>query len=282
MKILIIILLLLTACNSENITPLNGKYSTVGDKIGPVITLEDDNKFSFIYVVERDYIPNGNFELKNNEIVCTDTVTGEIAVFKIISDKKLKLDLDKSKLFDGAKYLDKPIVDGMIFEYKGDIDDKTIPLDENIDDEVFITRTIKEKDLISLVEKMYGIIVEKDSSIISSTDKVAFELINGDTNYNINENKSTWEESLKKITGNEVYFGGYNEMVELGFINEEDLYWKDGFIITIDIIDLSDNAINFDFNIWRSGKGAYYLINCKATLDNDDIWNIKIGSEAIS
>ncbi|NLM06321.1 MAG: hypothetical protein GX219_05315 [Tissierellia bacterium] len=282
MKILIIILLFLTACSSENITPLNGKYSTVGDEIGPMLILEENNKFSFTYIIERSYLPNGNFEIKNGELICSDKTTGEVAVFKIISDKKLELDLDKSELIEGAKFLDKPIVDGMILEFKGEIGDKTKHVDRNVEDEAFITEIITEQDLMSLVEKMYGIITEKDPALISHTNKVAFELINGKMNYNIDENKSTWEEFLKKLTGKEVYFGGYEEMSKLGFINEKELYWEDGYIITLDVDDISQNTINFNFTIWRSGTGAYYLNDCKAILENNDKWNIKIGSEAIS
>ena len=94
--------------------------------------------------------------------------------------------------------------------------------------------------------------------------------------------------------------GTYQELVEAGYIDGENLLWEDGCLFSIKETQDEDpvafslpciapgeempdyNGVRFDAEKWRSGTGAYSFTNCTAA-SLDGHWSVyTVGAEAIS
>ena len=73
----------------------------------------------------------------------------------------------------------------------------------------------------------------------------------------------------------------YAELVEQGLIDEEALYFETGLLFTFNGVEIGDNKITFSAEKWRSGLGAYFFMDCTATLAGG-VWSYTVGAEAIS
>lgn len=87
--------------------------------------------------------------------------------------------------------------------------------------------------------------------------------------------------------GLEAMQGTYEEFVEMGYINDEFLYWENGCLFTITERDAGGNdrlnAVTFDATKWRSGLGAYFFFDCTSLRTAPGIWeDYSIGGQAIS
>ena len=94
--------------------------------------------------------------------------------------------------------------------------------------------------------------------------------------------------------------GTYQDFVDGGYIDEENLYWEDGCLFSIKETQDEDpvvfslpsmvpgeempdySGVRFDAKKWRGGTGAYSFTNCTAA-SVDGHWSIyTVGAEAIS
>ena len=89
--------------------------------------------------------------------------------------------------------------------------------------------------------------------------------------------------------------GTFEELCEQGFIDKENLYWKDGLFFSI---KTNEDAVwndpnikeggsvsertSFDAQKWRSGLGAYFFGQCTAQKNADGTWSYTVGQAAIS
>ena len=89
--------------------------------------------------------------------------------------------------------------------------------------------------------------------------------------------------------------GTFEELCEQGFIDRENLYWKDGLLFSI---KTNEDAVwndpnikeggsvsertSFDAQKWRSGLGAYFFGQCTAQKNADGTWSYTVGQAAIS
>ena len=89
--------------------------------------------------------------------------------------------------------------------------------------------------------------------------------------------------------------GTFEELCEQGYIDRENLYWKDGLLFSIktneDAVWNDPNITeggsvseltSFDAQKWRSGLGAYFFGQCTAHKNADGTWSYTVGQEAIS
>lgn len=89
--------------------------------------------------------------------------------------------------------------------------------------------------------------------------------------------------------------GTWEELCEQGYIDKDNLYWKDGLFFSIKTnedaewnlpyIEYGDSIpelTSFDAQKWRSGSGAYYFDQCTAQKNADGKWSYTVGQEAIS
>ncbi len=77
----------------------------------------------------------------------------------------------------------------------------------------------------------------------------------------------------------EVLNGTFEELCEQGFINEEDLYWENGCLLSIReegfLTDEEEDPdeVTFTAQKWRSGLGAIMFTNCTAKQDKNGHWD---------
>lgn len=89
--------------------------------------------------------------------------------------------------------------------------------------------------------------------------------------------------------------GTWDELCEQGFIDKDQLCWKDGLFFSIktneDAVwnlpamkegDSEPELTSFDAQKWRSGLGAYFFGQCTAKKNADGTWSYTVGQEAIS
>ena len=89
--------------------------------------------------------------------------------------------------------------------------------------------------------------------------------------------------------------GTWEELCEQGFIDKENLCWKDGLFFSIKtnedaewnlpMIKEGDSVpelTSFDAQKWRSGLGAYFFGQCSARKNADGTWSYTVGQQAIS
>ena len=80
-----------------------------------------------------------------------------------------------------------------------------------------------------------------------------------------------------------VHTGTWEELVEQGYIDREELIWKDGLFLEIKESEAKDGMVTFTAQKWRSGLGAYFFCDCVSTRDQSGHWkDYTIGEEAIS
>jgi len=89
--------------------------------------------------------------------------------------------------------------------------------------------------------------------------------------------------------------GTWEELCEQGFIDKENLCWKDGLFFSIktneDAVwnlpaikegDPVPELTSFDAQKWRSGLGASFFGQCTAQKNADGTWSYTVGQEAIA
>lgn len=84
--------------------------------------------------------------------------------------------------------------------------------------------------------------------------------------------------------------GTWEELCEQGYIDKENLDWKNGCLFSIEETGDESSAdaygqstVTFNAKKWRSGLGAYYFDSCTSVQSHDGEWeDYEIGSEAIS
>ena len=74
----------------------------------------------------------------------------------------------------------------------------------------------------------------------------------------------------------ELVTGTWEELVEAGYIDGEELYWEDGVFLSL----RGSAEDTFTGEIWRSGLGASYLVDCTAQMAGDGSWTYEVGSHA--
>lgn len=75
--------------------------------------------------------------------------------------------------------------------------------------------------------------------------------------------------------------GTFDELCEQGYIDRDALYWEDGVLLRISLVEDGTDAFRFDAEKWRSGLGAVYWTDCTAKRGADG-WTYEIGGSAIA
>ena len=80
-----------------------------------------------------------------------------------------------------------------------------------------------------------------------------------------------------------VHQATWEELVQAGTIDGENLQWEDGLFLAIREEDPSADSLTFTAEKWRSGLGAYYFTDCTARQDAGGQWSAyTVGAEAIA
>lgn len=86
---------------------------------------------------------------------------------------------------------------------------------------------------------------------------------------------------LEQRYGLSVLPGTFDELCEQGYIDRDALYWEDGVLLRVALVEDGTDTFRFDAEKWRSGLGAIYWTDCTATRGADG-WTYEVGGFAIS
>lgn len=86
---------------------------------------------------------------------------------------------------------------------------------------------------------------------------------------------------LEQRYGLSVVPGTFDELCEQGYIDRDALYWEDGVLLRIALVEDGTDTFRFDAEKWRSGLGAIYWTDCTATRGADG-WTYEVGGFAIA
>lgn len=75
--------------------------------------------------------------------------------------------------------------------------------------------------------------------------------------------------------------GTYQELVDKGYIDGENLYWENGVLFTIADECANSGKFSFSMKKWKSGLGAIFFTECNATKGKEG-WGFEPGGFAIS
>ncbi len=134
-------------------------------------------------------------------------------------------------------------------------------------------------DLVGLYLAVVDRLWEQDSGLNGGAAYLAFDL-SGAENLTEGEKEAVaWLAASDR--GLEPLRGTFDELVEQGFIDGENLLFEDGLLYGFTLTDVRPDSFGFEAQKWRSGLGAYFLCDCKAVLRNGQ-WSFTVGAEAIS
>lgn len=86
---------------------------------------------------------------------------------------------------------------------------------------------------------------------------------------------------LEQQYGLSVVPGTFDELCEQGYIDRDALYWEDGVLLRVALVEDGTDTFRFDAEKWRSGLGAIYWTDCTATRGADG-WTYEVGGFAIA
>lgn len=134
-------------------------------------------------------------------------------------------------------------------------------------------------DLIGLYLDIFSALWEKDPGLNSDSEIIAIDLT---TVTNLAESeKQALSYLFSGMTGVQTMTSTYDELVEQGLIDKDNLYFETGILFKLTLDEVSENRFTFEASKWKSGLGAYFFMDCEAKKTNGE-WTYTIGSEAIS
>lgn len=86
---------------------------------------------------------------------------------------------------------------------------------------------------------------------------------------------------LEQQYGLSVLPGTFDELCEQGYIDRDALYWEDGVLLRVALVEGGTDTFRFDAEKWRSGLGAIYWTDCTAARGADG-WTYEVGGFAIA
>lgn len=86
---------------------------------------------------------------------------------------------------------------------------------------------------------------------------------------------------LEQQYGLSVLPGTFDELCEQGYIDRDALYWEDGVLLRVALVEDGTDTFRFDAEKWRSGLGAIYWTDCTAARGAEG-WTYEVGGFAIS
>lgn len=134
-------------------------------------------------------------------------------------------------------------------------------------------------DLVGLYYHMISDITSQDTALDADTSIIALDLTQAD-NLTAGD-KSALSYLVTCGLKKECYLYTYEELVEEGLIDDENLYFKDGVLITIAVTKETKNSFEFSISKWRSGLGAIGYDNCTAKRKGTE-WNYEFNDAWIS
>lgn len=128
---------------------------------------------------------------------------------------------------------------------------------------------------MSVIDDLY----KTDPGLNGGIERIAFDF-SGVSNLTETE-KTALVYRLGSFYAIEAIRGTHDELVEQGYIDNENLSFETGILFIIELSNVESDRFNFNIRKWRSGDGAYYFQNCTAKKTNGS-WKYTVGSHMIS
>ena len=88
---------------------------------------------------------------------------------------------------------------------------------------------------------------------------------------------------LEWDTGLTVVQGTMEELGDQGYIDMENLYWEEGYFLSVTEEERTDTSLTFSAQLWKSGLGALFYADCTVTRQPNGPWEeYTLGAVAIS
>lgn len=88
---------------------------------------------------------------------------------------------------------------------------------------------------------------------------------------------------LEWDTGLTVVQGTMEELGDQGYIDMENLYWEEGYFLSVTEEERTDTSLTFSAQLWKSGLGALFYADCTVTRQPNGPWEeYTVGAVAIS
>lgn len=139
-------------------------------------------------------------------------------------------------------------------------------------------------DLCDLYLRVFSDLWEVDDALNSDITQLGLDL--SQTRLSPAEQSAValalgWQHGLPVVEG------AWEELADQGYIDREDLYWKDGLFFSIveeeDAGSADREQVTFTAQKWRSGLGAYFFTDCTARRSPNASWGAyTVGAEAIA
>ena len=123
---------------------------------------------------------------------------------------------------------------------------------------------------LQVLEDLWG----TDDGLNGGIEKIGMDL-SGLTGLTGSE-KSALAWRFAGLREKELVTGTWQELVDAGYIDGENLIWEDGLFFS-----LKGGAEGFDAEKWRGGLGAYFFEACTAAQEGG-VWSYTVGSHAIA
>lgn len=134
-------------------------------------------------------------------------------------------------------------------------------------------------DMVGLYSNIIDDLYHTDKGLNTDITYLALDL------RNLNNLTEAEKSALTYLLGNKYSLSAlqstYQKLCDEGLIDEKELYFKDGILITISDTPIKKNAFTFKIEKWRGGLGAYGYSNCKASYKKDT-WNYSLDGAWIS
>ena len=88
---------------------------------------------------------------------------------------------------------------------------------------------------------------------------------------------------LEWDTGLTVVQGTMEELGDQGYIDMENLYWEEGYFLSVTEEERTDTSLTFSAQLWKSGLGALFYADCTTTRTPNGPWSdYTIGAVAVA
>ena len=155
-------------------------------------------------------------------------------------------------------------------------DDPSIATGGELNGPGFDTRTIRE-DVCELYLTVLEDLWNVDPGLNNEISQIGIDL--SELSHLTEVEKDTVMSEFASKHNLPYVVGTFEELCEQGFIDKENLVWKDGLFFPI---KTDKETLTFDAQKWRSGSGVYFFGQCTAQKNADGKWSYTTGLEAVA
>ena len=137
-------------------------------------------------------------------------------------------------------------------------------------------------DLVGLYRQVLADLWAEDTGLNSDADLIGLDF---STLTNLTDCERTALEYLVSCDvgfGHRCVTGTWEELCGQGYIDRENLQWKNGVFLSITLEEEGNGTFRFEAEKWRSGLAALFFTDCTAKRGSGGEWSYEIGGFAIA